>query len=63
MTSYSIFTHYDKDLPVQSVCYASKVGLGAVLVHVIEDGAVKTIAHASRLLSKSKRNYSQKDKL
>lgn len=52
-------THYNIFLSVKLVCDALHVGLGAVLVHVMEDGTEKPIAYVSRLLSKSKNEYSQ----
>lgn len=50
--------HFDPDVPVKLICDASKIGLGAVLLHVYEDGSEKPICFASRLLNKQESSYS-----
>jgi hypothetical protein len=41
---------------------ASAYGVGAVVSHVMPDGAERTIAYASRTLSQSEQNYAQLEK-
>ena len=60
MESDIILTHFDSEvLPVTLSCDASPYGLGAVLSHVLTDGAEHPVAYASRTLSPAERNYSQ----
>ena len=37
----------------------SNSGLGTIISHILPDGSEKAIAHASRTLTPTKRNYSQ----
>lgn len=62
ITSPTFLTHFQKDLPVTLVCDASQVGVGAVLAHIMPDGAEKPLAFASRSLHKAEINYSQIEK-
>ena len=62
LTSKQFLTHHISDLPIKLVCDASRIGIGAVLAHVMPDGSEKPIAFASRLLNKAEQNYSQIDK-
>ena len=62
VTSDQVLCHYDPNLPIRLACDASPFALGAVLSHVMKDGAERPIAFASRSLSKTERNYSQIDK-
>ena len=62
MASDIILTHFDPNFPVTVSCDASPYGLGAVLSHVLADGAEHPVAYASRTLSPAERNYSQIDK-
>ena len=50
--------HYNSKLPIKIICYASKEGLGAVLLHVLPNGQEKPIGFASRTLTKAESGYS-----
>ena len=54
--------HYDPDLPIRVAADASSYGLGAVLSHVLRDGAEHPIACVSRTLTPSEKNYAQVQK-
>lgn len=62
MTSEQVLCHYDPHKPVKLSCDASPYGLGRVLSHVMDDGAERPIAFASRSLTKAEKAYSQIDK-
>lgn len=51
--------HFDPKLPLRLACDASPYGVGAVVSHVMSSGEERTIAFASRTLSKAERNYAQ----
>ena len=57
-----LLVHYNEDLPLVLACDASPQGIGAVLSHIMPDGAEKTIAYTSRTLTKVEKNYSQLEK-
>ncbi|KAF2885856.1 hypothetical protein ILUMI_20318 [Ignelater luminosus] len=50
--------HFDINLPIKLVCDASNVGMGAVLLHIYEDGSEKPIYFVSRSLTKTEQKYS-----
>ncbi|KAF2887595.1 hypothetical protein ILUMI_18578 [Ignelater luminosus] len=54
--------HFDINLPIKLVSDASNVGMGAVLLHIYEDGSEKPIYLASRSLTKAEQKYSVIDK-
>ncbi|XP_043287520.1 uncharacterized protein K02A2.6-like [Venturia canescens] len=58
MSGECFLTHFDPNLPIKLSCDASNVGIGAVLSHILPDGAEKPIAFASRVLRDSEKNYS-----
>lgn len=62
LTSSSVLTHFDPQLPILLACDASAYGVGAVILHCMPDGIEKPIAYALRTLSKSEINYSQIEK-
>ena len=57
-----LLVHYNEDLPLVLACDASLQGIGAVLSHIMPDGAEKPIAYASKTLTKAEKNYSQLEK-
>ena len=59
LLSSNLLVHYDPTLPVRMAVDASLYGIGAVLSHVIPNGAEQPIAFASRTLSTSESNYAQ----
>lgn len=62
LTSSHILVHYDPSLPLRLAADASAYGVGAVISHLMPDGAEHPIAYASRTLSQSERNYAQLEK-
>ena len=62
ITSDQVLTHYNPSLPVKLACDASPTGIGAVLSHVMPDGAERPVAFASRSLTQTERKYAQIDK-
>lgn len=61
LSSKTVLTHYNPDLPLLLACDASPYGVGAVLAQQV-DGVERPVAYASRSLSSAERNYSQLDK-
>ena len=51
--------HYDVKRALKLYCDASSYGLGACLVHVMNDNSEKPVAYASRTLTKSEMAYAQ----
>jgi len=62
ITSEQVLTNYDPSLPLRLACDSSPVGIGTVLSHVINDGSERSIAFASRALTKTEQGYVQIDK-
>lgn len=54
--------HFDQNKPVKLVCDAALYGIGAAIFHIFSDKLERPIAFASRVLSKSERNYSATDR-
>ena len=40
-----MLAHYQNDLPLSLTCDASSFGIGAILAHVLADGATQPIAY------------------
>ena len=57
LVSAPVLAHYDVERKIKLAADASAYGLGAVISHVYEDGSERPIAHASRTLSNSEKNY------
>ena len=51
--------HYDVKRQIKLHCDASAYGLGACLVHIMDDGSEKPVAYASRTLTKPEKAYAQ----
>ena len=49
--SLEVLTHFDVELKVRLACDASAYGVGAVISHVLPDGAELPVGFASRMLS------------
>lgn len=62
LTSDMTLTHYSLEKEVHMICDASEYGVGAVLVHKMEDGTEKPIIMSSRTLQPHERRYAQLDK-
>ena len=52
-------TYYDVKRTLKFYCDVSAYGLGAYLVHVMEDNIEKPVAYASRTLNNSEMAYAQ----
>ena len=59
LSSAHMLVHYDPSLPVVLESDAIQYGIGAVILHRFPNGDERPIAHASRSLNSSERNYSQ----
>lgn len=62
LTSNLTLTHYSLEKDLHMICDASEYGVGAVLVHKMEDGTEKPIIMSSRTLQAHERRYAQLDK-
>lgn len=51
--------HYDVQKPIKLYCDASPKGLGACLVHVMQNGSEQPVAYASRSLQPAEQKYAQ----
>lgn len=54
--------HYDPKAEIVLDSDASDYGTGAVILHKYDDGNMKAVAHASRSLLPTEKNYSQIEK-
>ena len=54
-----VLAHYDVKKPLKIYCDASPKGLGACLVHVMQDGSEQPVAYASRSLQSAEQKYAQ----
>ena len=59
ITSDTVLTHYNPEVPVKLACDSSAYGLGVVISHVMENGEERSIAFASRTLDAAEKNYAQ----
>lgn len=50
--------HFNKNWKIKLVCDASKIGIGAVLLHILPDGSERPISFTSRVLHVAEKNYS-----
>ena len=62
LTSSEVLMYYNTQLPVKVTCYASPIGIGAVISHFLLNGVERPVAYTSRTLSSAEKNYSQLDK-
>ncbi|UYV81232.1 hypothetical protein LAZ67_20000415 [Cordylochernes scorpioides] len=62
LSSPEVLTHYDPNKPIGLHTDASDQGLGAVLIHVEDNGRERPISYASRTLQKAETNYSTTEK-
>ena len=59
LSQNTALTHYDVKRPLKLYCDASGYGVGACLVHVMDDNSQKPIAYASHTLTKAEMAYAQ----
>ena len=57
-----LLTHFDPGLDIVVAADACDYGVGAVISHRFPNGTEKAIAHATRSLTKAKKNYGQIEK-
>ena len=57
--SAEALVHFNPSIPIFLTADASSVGIGAVIFHRYPDGTEKAIAHASKMLTPTEKNYSQ----
>ena len=60
--SAPVLAYYDPELPLQLAGDASAYGMGAVISHTYPDSSERPIAYASRMFTKSEKNYVQLEK-
>ncbi|XP_060881762.1 uncharacterized protein K02A2.6-like [Metopolophium dirhodum] len=58
MASESLLVHYNPELSVVLSCDASEYGIGAVLMHMFENGEKRPVGYASRILTVAEKKYS-----
>ena len=62
LVSFKLLIHYEPQRKLPLSYDASPYGIGAVILHVMDDGSEKLIAYTSRSLSAAQLNYAQIDK-
>ncbi len=62
LQSSPLLVHFDPSKELLVSAYASPVGIGGVLSHIMPDGSEHPIAYTSRSLSVAERKYSQLEK-
>lgn len=58
-----LLSYYNLYLPITAAADPSNYGDGATLSHIFSYGSEKTVAHASRILTSTEKNYSQIEKV
>lgn len=61
ITSEQVLRHYDPNAPLELQADASSIGVGAVILQP-ENGTLKPVAYASRVLTDAEKKYSQIEK-
>ena len=59
LTSAEALVHFNPSLPIILAADAASVGIRAVIFHCYPDGTEKAIAHASKTLTPTEKNYTQ----
>ncbi|RXN20196.1 olfactory receptor 4C3-like protein [Labeo rohita] len=55
----TVLVHYDGNRPLKLACDASPYGVGAVILHILDNEEERPIAFASRTLTETEKKYAQ----